>query len=84
MTLNIGAAEPKAGNAVLNAQQVADVKAELWYINIHSTACSLGEIRGQLEVAPHLPSAAPWAIALSLLLGGLAGGWGALRRRAAS
>lgn len=80
--LNIGTAEPKVGNAVLSAAQIADVKAELWYVNIHSAACSQGEIRGQLVLVPHVPSAAPWAIALGLLVLGLAAGRRTLRRRA--
>jgi Ca2+-binding RTX toxin-like protein len=32
----------------VNAQQVADLKAGLWYFNVHSTANPLGEIRGQI------------------------------------
>ncbi len=82
--VNIGPAEPKVGNTVLTAPQIADVKADLWYVNIHSAACPGGEIRGQLLLLPKVPSAAPWAIAISLLVVGVAAGRRALRRRAAT
>ena len=34
----------------VTAQQVADLKAGLWYFNVHSTANPSGEIRGQILV----------------------------------
>ena len=40
---------PKIGNfGPLTAQQKADLLAGLWYVNIHSTLYTAGEIRGQI------------------------------------
>lgn len=36
----------------LTAEQEADLKAGLYYVNIHSATYKGGEIRGQLSVAP--------------------------------
>jgi len=38
-----------SGNGTLTAQQVADMKNGLTYINVHSTNYSAGEIRGQIQ-----------------------------------
>ncbi|MDJ0786133.1 MAG: CHRD domain-containing protein [Myxococcota bacterium] len=40
------------GSSTLSAGQAADLLAGLWYINIHSTTFTGGEIRGQVLVAP--------------------------------
>lgn len=37
------------GNAVLTNAQVSDLRAGLWYINIHTTQFGGGEIRGQIH-----------------------------------
>ena len=54
--IDIGAASglvsPMIGNAVINAQQAADLKAGLWYVNIHTARHPGGEIRGQIVPAP--------------------------------
>ena len=34
------------------AQQIADLGAGLWYVQIHSSNCGAGEIRGQILVVP--------------------------------
>jgi hypothetical protein len=45
---NIGA-QPVVGQASLTPQQVADLAAGLWYVNIHTSNFPGGEIRGQLR-----------------------------------
>ena len=45
---------PKVGTQMaLTAGQIADLQAGLWYVNIHSTLCAGGEIRGQILPDPH-------------------------------
>ncbi|GAB2791054.1 CHRD domain-containing protein [Rhabdobacter roseus] len=39
-------------STTLTAEQEADLKAGLYYVNIHSATYRAGEIRGQLGVAP--------------------------------
>ena len=61
------------GSTTLSAAQASDLLSELWYVNIHSNAFPLGEIRGQLLV----PEPATGA----LLGASLVGFGGALRTR---
>ncbi|HEX2542752.1 MAG TPA: CHRD domain-containing protein [Caldimonas sp.] len=42
-------ASPITGTATLTPTQLADVKAGLWYINLHTAAHPGGEIRGQVK-----------------------------------
>jgi hypothetical protein len=42
-------ANPISGNASLTADQVADLKKGLWYVNIATAANPDGEIRGQIK-----------------------------------
>jgi uncharacterized membrane protein len=42
-------ASPITGTATLTPAQLADVKAGLWYINLHTAAYPGGEIRGQVK-----------------------------------
>jgi hypothetical protein len=42
-------ASPIKGNAVLTADQMADLQAGKWYFNVHTKAHPGGEIRGQLK-----------------------------------
>jgi uncharacterized repeat protein (TIGR01451 family) len=49
----------------LTPQQVADLKAGLFYINVHSTAFPAGEIRGQFGVAQNANSVVRFDIANS-------------------
>lgn len=70
--------EPATGNlsgmSSITAQQMSDVLAGLWYLNIHTEANPSGELRGQVTPEP---------ASLGLLAAiGLAG-VGATRRRAA-
>jgi len=46
------AGPPVIGNAILLAGQVDDLLADLWYLNLHTTAYGGGEIRGQVTVVP--------------------------------
>jgi CHRD domain len=43
---------PVKGSASITDAQAADLKAGLWYVNIHTAAHPGGEIRGQVVPAP--------------------------------
>lgn len=43
------AAQPIMGQATLTPQQVNDLAAGMWYVNIHTPSFPAGEIRGQLR-----------------------------------
>ena len=43
---------PKMGSQVITQQQMDDLTAGLWYVNVHSTMFPAGEIRGQVMPAP--------------------------------
>jgi hypothetical protein len=43
---------PKANGAYTVAQQMVDLNAGLWYVNVHSTTFGGGEIRGQILPVP--------------------------------
>lgn len=49
------------------AQQIADVKAGRWYVNVHSTNSPGGEIRGQITPAP-IPTVSEWGMIIMTLL----------------
>ena len=50
-TLTTGAmASPLTGTATLNDGQIGDLRAGLWYINVHTAKYPGGEIRGQAQV----------------------------------
>ena len=40
---------PSKGSATLTDAQIADLKAGMWYVNVHTAANPPGEIRGQLK-----------------------------------
>lgn len=63
------------GSATLTSGQETQLLAELWYINIHSTFKTGGEIRGQVVVVPEPAT-------LALFASGIAGLAFAGRRRA--
>lgn len=59
---------PTEGSASLSDQQISDLLAGLWYVNIHSTFAPGGEIRGQvLAVRPVPLPAAIWLFGAALL-----------------
>jgi hypothetical protein len=43
---------PLTGTAALNDGQIGDLRAGLWYINIHTAKYPAGEIRGQVVKLP--------------------------------
>ena len=43
-------ASPIEGSATLTAAQIADLRAGLWYVNLHTAANPGGEVRGQVLV----------------------------------
>ena len=45
-------ASPLVGTASLNDGQIGDLRAGLWYINVHTAKYPAGEIRGQVVKAP--------------------------------
>lgn len=47
--INLGTGNPVTGSTFISAQQVADLKAGLWYMNIHTSGFPGGEVRGQVD-----------------------------------
>ncbi len=45
-------ASPLTGTAAINDGQIGDLRAGMWYINIHTAKYPAGEIRGQVIAAP--------------------------------
>lgn len=43
---------PSTGSATISETEEADLLADLWYINYHTSKCSEGEMRGQVTVVP--------------------------------
>jgi len=79
VTVGTGNGNPVAGSATISPGEGADLLAELWYLNIHSSSCGGGELRGQvLFPAPSVPG-----LALPLLpfaaVGAIGAGWLAMR-----
>ncbi|MBP7002631.1 CHRD domain-containing protein [Amaricoccus sp.] len=70
-----GLASGTSGSTTIDATQMADFLAGLWYVNVHTMANMAGEIRGQVSTAP-----VPLPAALPLALAGVAA-FGALRLR---
>ena len=51
VAINDPFASPMIGTAPVNFGQIGDLRAGLWYVNIHTLANPKGEIRGQLSRA---------------------------------
>ncbi len=72
------------GSAFITAQQADDLRAGLWYVNLHTSLFPPGEIRGQVVPGPLLDPLPPIAqstvhIRLELVADGLtAPNWGAV------
>lgn len=77
-----GLSNPSVGSTTVTAEDVAEILAGLWYINLHTALNPSGEIRGQVSVgAPvPLPGAAPLALGALVSLVAVA----RRKRRAAS
>jgi hypothetical protein len=77
VTVDVGAISglmsPAIGSTILDANDVAEVLAGLWYVNVHTAANPAGEVRGQVYTAPiPLPAALPLALVGVAALAGLA------------
>ena len=66
---------PNSGSLPITAPQGADLLAELWYLNVHSTTCGGGELRGQVLISSPVatPSGSmPMVLALVMAMFGTA------------
>jgi hypothetical protein len=68
-----GLVSPSIGSTTISALQESDLLNDLWYINIHSTSFTGGEIRGQVTVIPEPATLMLVAVGLAVV--------GAARRR---
>lgn len=65
-----GTGNPNSGSATISVAQGTDLLDELWYLNIHSSTCGGGEIRGQVLFPPPpmgLPSISSAGVAALVL-----------------
>ncbi len=67
--LSLAPGNPSIGSTTITPTQAADLLSELWYINIHSTAFTGGEIRGQALIPePSILALGASALGLALLV----------------
>lgn len=70
-----------SGSGTLNAGQIADMIAGLHYVNLHSSFCGAGELRGQvIDANTTIPASSEWAM-IFMGVGLLAAGVLVIRRR---
>ncbi len=70
-----GVGNPNVGSTTISAALGTELLSELWYLNVHSTTCTGGELRGQVlfPAAPVPSVSAPMLFGLVAGLVGLAG-----------
>ena len=74
---------PNVDSTTISAAFGTELLSELWYLNVHSSTCTGGELRGQLLVdAPAAVPSIGWPAALVFTFGLTGLGSLALRRRA--
>lgn len=52
VTVATGPGTPNSGSATITPTQGADLLGELWYLNVHTSSCGGGELRGQVLFPP--------------------------------
>lgn len=50
--ITLSSGSPKIGSQIITEQQAEDLLAGLWYVNVHSSAHTGGEIRGRVAPVP--------------------------------
>lgn len=80
--VDTGPANPNVDSQAITPTQGVDLLGELWYLNVHSSNCGGGELRGQVLFPSAVPSFSGTTIGgLAALLMGTA--WFAVRRSGA-
>jgi len=75
VSAGVNATPPRIGSAILSPAHESDMLAGLWYLLLHTTTISEGEIRGQVLVATPSPSISPLGIAILLSMLGATAYW---------
>ena len=77
LTIPVGVTSGAVSNQVIavTPADVQNLRAGLWYVNVHTAAFPGGEIRGQLDAERAVPAATTWGL---LVLGSLLAAAGAL------
>lgn len=76
-----GTAGTISGGGTMTSGQITDMLAGMQYVNLHTTSCGPGEIRGQIiDANTTVPASSDWAI-IFMGVGLLAAGILVIRRR---